>query len=274
MGAPDNQGDLAGAQDVIGVERAADMMSALLGAEVSTGYVSSCLARLDTACLARLDTALTTAGFEDGLRRRCASRTCWAPTRHPPRSPRPARQPRPPRPARTSATRTCSRCGPCAATPAAAQTCFDLTDYPCPRTLAPTPVAGIRRAYRRASDPCSRALDEDPARSTSQPLGSRSGGAPGRPRTVIAFTLHVRCGVAPVEMARASSGDGSASRGRPVWNNGVEGKGAPRSNAASSTADGPDWTGTSGMCAGSPVLPGCSRRWGLTSQPRVPTGLS
>jgi transposase len=47
-------------QDVIGVERAADMMSALLGAPVSTGFVSSCLTRLDDA--------LTAAGFEDALK--------------------------------------------------------------------------------------------------------------------------------------------------------------------------------------------------------------
>jgi transposase len=47
-------------QDVIGIERAADMMAALLGAPVSTGYVSSCLTRLDTA--------LTTAGFEEELK--------------------------------------------------------------------------------------------------------------------------------------------------------------------------------------------------------------
>jgi transposase len=47
-------------QDVIGVERAADMMSALLGVEMSTGYVSSCLTRLDDA--------LTAAGFEDALK--------------------------------------------------------------------------------------------------------------------------------------------------------------------------------------------------------------
>ena len=47
-------------QDVIGIERAADMMAALLGAPVSTGFVSSCLARLDTA--------LTTAGFEEELK--------------------------------------------------------------------------------------------------------------------------------------------------------------------------------------------------------------
>lgn len=47
-------------QDVIGIERAADMMSALLAAPVSTGFVS--------ACLARLDTALRTAGFEDELK--------------------------------------------------------------------------------------------------------------------------------------------------------------------------------------------------------------
>jgi transposase len=47
-------------QDVIGIERAADLMSALLGAEVSTGYVSSCLARLDDA--------VTAAGFEEELK--------------------------------------------------------------------------------------------------------------------------------------------------------------------------------------------------------------
>jgi len=47
-------------QDVIGLERAADMMSALLGAPVSTGFISSALARLDTA--------LTTAGFEQELK--------------------------------------------------------------------------------------------------------------------------------------------------------------------------------------------------------------
>jgi transposase len=47
-------------QDVIGLERAAEMMSALLGVEVSTGYVS--------ACLARLDEALTASGFEPELK--------------------------------------------------------------------------------------------------------------------------------------------------------------------------------------------------------------
>jgi transposase len=47
-------------QDVIGVERAAEMMSTLLGAPVSTGYVSSCLTRLDAA--------LTAAGFEEALK--------------------------------------------------------------------------------------------------------------------------------------------------------------------------------------------------------------
>jgi hypothetical protein len=47
-------------QDVIGIERAADMMSALLGVDVSTGFVSSCLARLDGA--------LTAAGFEEELK--------------------------------------------------------------------------------------------------------------------------------------------------------------------------------------------------------------
>src|SRR6266702_6128510 len=46
--------------DVIGVERAADLMGALLKAPVSTGFVSRCLVRLDAA--------LTTAGFEDALK--------------------------------------------------------------------------------------------------------------------------------------------------------------------------------------------------------------
>ena len=47
-------------QDVIGIERAAEMMSQLLGVDVSTGYVSSCLVRLDDA--------LTAAGFEPELK--------------------------------------------------------------------------------------------------------------------------------------------------------------------------------------------------------------
>lgn len=47
-------------QDVIGVERAAEMMSVMLGAEVSTGFVSSCLARLDAALIG--------AGFEQALK--------------------------------------------------------------------------------------------------------------------------------------------------------------------------------------------------------------
>jgi hypothetical protein len=47
-------------QDVIGVERAAEMVSALLGVDVSTGFVSSCLARLDAALVA--------AGFEQELK--------------------------------------------------------------------------------------------------------------------------------------------------------------------------------------------------------------
>ena len=51
---------LLASTDVIGIERAADLMSALLGVTVSTGFVS--------ACLVRLDTALATAGFEDALK--------------------------------------------------------------------------------------------------------------------------------------------------------------------------------------------------------------
>ena len=51
---------LLASADVIGIERAADLMSTLLGAPVSTGFVS--------ACLVRLDDALQAAGFEDALK--------------------------------------------------------------------------------------------------------------------------------------------------------------------------------------------------------------
>ena len=51
---------LLASTDVIGVERAADLMGALLEAPVSTGFVSRCLVRLDAA--------LTAAGFEDALK--------------------------------------------------------------------------------------------------------------------------------------------------------------------------------------------------------------
>jgi transposase len=51
---------LLASTDVIGIERAADLMSALLKAPVSTGFVSRCLVRLDAA--------LITAGFEDALK--------------------------------------------------------------------------------------------------------------------------------------------------------------------------------------------------------------
>ncbi len=51
---------LLASTDVIGVERAADLMGALLRAPVSTGFVSRCLVRLDAA--------LTAAGFEDALK--------------------------------------------------------------------------------------------------------------------------------------------------------------------------------------------------------------
>ena len=46
--------------DVIGIERAAQLMSDLLGVVISTGFVSSCLQRLDAALVA--------AGFEDALK--------------------------------------------------------------------------------------------------------------------------------------------------------------------------------------------------------------
>jgi transposase len=51
---------LLASQDVLSVERTADLMSTLLGAVVSTGFVSSCLTRLDDA--------LSRAGFEDALK--------------------------------------------------------------------------------------------------------------------------------------------------------------------------------------------------------------
>jgi transposase len=51
---------LLASTDVIGIERAADLMGALLSAPVSTGFVSRCLVRLDAA--------LTAARFEDALK--------------------------------------------------------------------------------------------------------------------------------------------------------------------------------------------------------------
>ena len=51
---------LLASTDVIGIERAADLMDALFTAPVSTGFVSRCLVRLDAA--------LTAAGFEDALK--------------------------------------------------------------------------------------------------------------------------------------------------------------------------------------------------------------
>jgi transposase len=51
---------LLASQDVLGIERTADLMSTLLEVAVSTGFISSCLTRLDDA--------LTTAGFEEALK--------------------------------------------------------------------------------------------------------------------------------------------------------------------------------------------------------------
>ena len=51
---------LLASQDVLGIERTADLMSTLLGVAVSTGFISSCLTRLDDA--------MTTAGFEQALK--------------------------------------------------------------------------------------------------------------------------------------------------------------------------------------------------------------
>jgi transposase len=55
---------LLASTDVIGIERAAELMSALLGVEVSTGFVSGCLVRLDDA----LDAAGFEAALKDALR--------------------------------------------------------------------------------------------------------------------------------------------------------------------------------------------------------------
>lgn len=51
---------LLASTDVIGIERTAELMAVLLGAPVSTGFVSRCLVRLDDA--------LTAGGFEDALK--------------------------------------------------------------------------------------------------------------------------------------------------------------------------------------------------------------
>jgi hypothetical protein len=51
---------LLASQDVLSIERTADLMSTLLGVRVSTGFISSCLTRLDDA--------LTTTGFEQALK--------------------------------------------------------------------------------------------------------------------------------------------------------------------------------------------------------------
>src|SRR5258707_1006497 len=53
-------GSLLARRAVIGAERAAALMGALLKAPVPAGFVSGCLVRLDTA--------LTAAGFEDALK--------------------------------------------------------------------------------------------------------------------------------------------------------------------------------------------------------------
>jgi transposase len=80
---------------VIGVERAADLMGALLNAPVSTGFVSRCLIRLDAA--------LITAGFEDALKDALRAVEVFGTDETPPGSP-------PLRPARKAAgTRTSTR---------------------------------------------------------------------------------------------------------------------------------------------------------------------
>jgi hypothetical protein len=99
---------LLASTDVIGVERAADLMGALVKAPVSTGFVLRCLVRLDAALIA--------AGFEDALKDALRASdvlgTDEAPAPLPPRPPA----------GRTAGIRTCTRCAPCTPTPAAGRT--------------------------------------------------------------------------------------------------------------------------------------------------------
>jgi len=95
---------LLASADVIGVERAADLMSTLLGAPVSTGFVSACLVRLDAALLA--------AGFEEALKDALKAADVLGT----------GESPAPLTAEATAATRTCTRCAPCALTPAAGRT--------------------------------------------------------------------------------------------------------------------------------------------------------
>ena len=69
---------LLASQDVLGIERTADLMSALLGVAVSTGFISS----LPDPPGRRADHGRVRTGAQGGAARR---RTCWAPTRPPPR---------------------------------------------------------------------------------------------------------------------------------------------------------------------------------------------
>ena len=93
---------LLASQDVLGIERTADLMSALLGVAVSTGFIS--------CCLTRLDDALTTAGFEQALKTalRRPGRVGHR------RNPGPVDRP-PPAASRTATTRTCTPCARCGA---------------------------------------------------------------------------------------------------------------------------------------------------------------
>ncbi len=99
---------LLASTDVIGIERAADLMGALFKVPVSTGFVSRCLVRLDAA--------LTAARFEDALKDALRAADVLGTDETPPRLP-------PRLPARTAAgTRTSTRRGPCVPIPAAGRT--------------------------------------------------------------------------------------------------------------------------------------------------------
>jgi len=112
---------LLASTDVIGIERAADLMGALLKPPISTGFVSRCLVRLDAALIA--------AGFEDALKDALKAADVLGTDETPPRSPG-----RPPA-RKAAATRTSTPCGPCAPMPAAGRTSSGTA----PQGTAPRP---------------------------------------------------------------------------------------------------------------------------------------
>ena len=102
---------LLASQDVLGIERTADLMSTLLGVAVSTGFISSCLTRLDDA--------LTTAGFEEALKAALRAQDVLGTDETPaPLTATASTVPPGPLPlaaSRTATTRTCTPCARCGA---------------------------------------------------------------------------------------------------------------------------------------------------------------